>query len=53
MNAGYDMAVAEVATTASGSGVNWAFLGVIAGCIVLGVVIGIVIGRMAMKKRDF
>ena len=30
MNAGYDMAVAEVVNTTGGSGVNWAFLGVIA-----------------------
>ena len=47
---GYDMQIVESINT--GSGVNWALIGIVAGCFVFGVVIGIVLGRRAMKKRD-
>ena len=37
---------------ATGTGLDWILIAVIAGSIVLGIVVGIILGKRAMKKRD-
>jgi len=36
----------------TGGGINWALIGTVGGCFIVGIIIGIVLGRRVMKKRD-
>ena len=42
----------DMAGAATGTGLDWILISVIAGSIVLGIVVGIILGKRAMKKRD-
>ena len=42
----------DMGGAATGTGLEWILISVIAGSIVLGIVVGIILGKRAMKKRD-
>ncbi len=42
----------DMGGAATGTGLDWILIAVIAGSIVLGIVVGIILGKRAMKKRD-
>ena len=42
----------DMGGAATGTGLDWILISVIAGSIVLGIVVGIILGKRAMKKRD-
>ena len=42
----------DMGGAATGTGLAWILIAVIAGSIVLGIVVGIILGKRAMKKRD-
>ena len=42
----------DMGGAATGTGLDWILIAVIAGSIVLGIGVGILLGKRAMKKRD-
>lgn len=52
MYGGMGYAGNDMGGAATGTGLDWILISVIAGSIVLGIVVGIILGKRAMKKRD-
>ena len=42
----------DMCCAATGTGLDWILIAVIAGSIVLGIIAGVLLGKRSMKKRD-
>ena len=42
----------DMGGAATGTGLDWILIAVIAGSIVLGIIAGVLLGKRSMKKRD-
>lgn len=52
MYGGMGYAGNDMGGVATGTGLDWILIAVIAGSIVLGIIAGVLLGKRSMKKRD-